>query len=101
MIAAHLLIHIASVFTPAGQDMDRNPAYGEGASVKCRIVPKNARDMGNTGAEPADAYIMLANSALAIGQKVEWEGKSLYIRRAWPCYALDGSNPDHWKAELV
>ena len=101
MIAAHLLIHTASVFTPAGLDMDRNPTYGAGVAVKCRIVPKDGRAMGNTGAEPADAYVMLANTALAVGQKVIWEGKSLSIRKAWPCYALNPEHPDHWKAELV
>lgn len=101
MIAAHLLIHTAVVQTPSGYDMDRNPTYGEGVAVKCRIVPKDARAMGDTGAEPDDAYIMLANSSIAVGQKVTWAGKSLFVRKAWPCYALDGVNPDHWKAELV
>ena len=101
MIAAHLLIHTATVYAPASMDADRNVTYGTGTVVRCRIVPKNVRSMGDTGAEPADTYIMLANTGIEVGQKVTWGGKDLFIRKAWPCYALDGSNPDHWKAELV
>ena len=101
MIEAHLIIHTAQVSTPSGYDMDRNPTYGTAVSVKCRIVPKNARGMTDVGAVPEDSYIMLANEAISIGQKVEWGTKVLYVRKAWPCYALDGTTPDHWKAELV
>lgn len=100
MIAAHLIIHTATVYTPT-YDMDRNPILGPGTEVPCRIVPKNARGMTDVGAVPEDTYIMLANTALAIGQKVKWGSKDLEIRKAWPCYALDGQHPDHWKAELV
>ena len=100
MIAAHLIIHTATVYTPT-YDMDRNPILGPGTEVPCRIVPKNARGMTDVGAVPEDTYIMLANTALAIGQKVKWGSKDLEIRKAWPCYALDGENPDHWKAERV
>lgn len=100
MIAAHLIIHTATVYTPT-YDMDRNPILGPGTEVPCRIVPKNARGMTDVGAVPEDTYIMLANTALAIGQKVKWGSKDLEIRKAWPCYALDGEHPHHWKAELV
>ncbi len=100
MIAEHLIIHTATVYTPT-DDMDRNPVLGEGVTVRCRIVPKNAKGMTEVGAVPEDNYIMLANTALATGQKVMWGDKELEIRKAWPCYALDGENPDHWKAELV
>lgn len=101
MIAEHLMIHTATVSTPTGFDMDRNPTYGTGTTVKCRIVPKDARGKTDVGAVPEDAYIMLANETITVGQKVEWGGKVLEIRKAWPCYALDGTTPDHWKAELV
>jgi len=101
MIAAHLLIHSASVKAPTGFDRDRNPTYGEASSVKCRIVPKNGRTMGQTGEQPDDHYLMLANSEITMGQTVTWEGKDFTVRKAWPCYALDGQKPDHWKAELV
>jgi hypothetical protein len=100
MIAAHLIIHTATVYTPT-YDMDRNPILGPGAEVPCRIVPKNARGMVDVGATPEDTYIMLANTELTTGQKVKWGTKDLEIRKAWPCYALDGEHPDHWKAELV
>ncbi len=100
MIAQHLVIHVATVYTPT-LDADRNPDKGTGLEVPCRIVPKNARGMNDIGAVPEDTYIMLANTALSVGQLVEWGDKEFEIRKAWPCYALDGENPDHWKAELV
>lgn len=100
MIAPHLIIHTATVYTPT-YDMDRNLTLGTGTEVACRIVPKNVRGMTDVGAVPEDTYIMLANTSIEVGQKVIWGAKELEVRKAWACYALDGTNPDHWKAELV
>ena len=100
MIAEHLIIHSATVYTPT-LDEDRNPTKGTGTTVPCRIVAKNVKGMTDVGAVPEDTYIMLANTALEVGQLVSWGDKEFEIRKAWPCYALDGTNPDHWKAELV
>ena len=101
MLTADLIIHSVTVYDVANLDADRNPVYGAGVTMPCRLEPIDARVRSQLGIQNADAMTIYSNSELKAGQRVDWMTKHFTVSNVKACYALDGNAPHHWEGQLI